>query len=99
MLLDLRCKAALGPNKVEAGKKEKPEEGGEKNAEEEMGHMISRDKACLKATRKPLKYLTGEPARRGESKLAWFFKKCDRHALQSAVNLEETLGNLAAISG
>lgn len=38
-------------------------------------------------------------ARRGESKLAWFFKKCDRHALQSAVNLEETLGNLAAISG
>lgn len=30
MLLDLRCKAALGPNKVEAGKKEKPAEEGKK---------------------------------------------------------------------
>lgn len=69
MLLDLRCKAALGPNKVEAGKKEKPEEGGKKNVEEEMGHMISRDKACLKATRKPLKYLTGEP--RGGARASW----------------------------
>lgn len=38
-------------------------------------------------------------ARRGERKLAWFFKKCDRHTVQSVVNLEETLGNLAAISG
>lgn len=26
MLLDLRCKAALGPNKVEAGKKKEEEE-------------------------------------------------------------------------
>lgn len=29
----------------------------------------------------------------------FFFLKCDRHAVQSVANLEETLGNLAAISG
>lgn len=29
----------------------------------------------------------------------WPDLKCDRHTLQSVVNLEETLGNLAAISG
>lgn len=67
-----------------------------------MGHEISRDKACLKATRKPLKYLTGELRGGSESAcflFCFFFLKCDRHAVQSVANLEETLGNLAAISG
>lgn len=50
--------AALGPNKVEAKKIKKTEE---------MGHMISRDKACLKATRKPLKYLMESQRERREA--------------------------------
>lgn len=73
MLLDLCCKKRHSdPTKLRPLKKKerrKPEGGGKKAEEAEMGHVISRDKACLKATRKPLKYLTGEL--RGEARGSW----------------------------
>lgn len=60
MLLDLCCKRHLDPSKAE---------------EEEMGHMITRDKTCLKTpTWKPLKNLMESQGESGEKqrKLAWF---------------------------
>lgn len=63
MLLDLRCKRHLDRTKLRQKKYIKKT----KKIEEEMGHMISRDKACLKATRKPLKYLMESQRERREA--------------------------------
>lgn len=58
MLLDLCCKRHLDLAKLR---------------QEEMGHMITRDKTCLKPTWKPLKYLMESHRQwRKQGKLAWF---------------------------
>lgn len=48
---------------------------------------------------KAFEIFDGKSQRAGRSCGKWPDLKCDRHTLQSVVNLEETLGNLAAISG